>query len=333
MSDIGDLGLPSYPTLPASLPSDPTEHEQPHFASLPPTTSNNNNSTTWGIPSPSSHPPGRGGIETADNVGNPFHSMEITSPLLSFQGQNVTTSSVYPRTSSPYSTLEDIPNSISHIPPSITSNMNSEYAASGGLSSMGESVVPQSYQGVGVAPQSYQGTGVAPESYQSSMSHQFTVSGSPLLPAATMDSPRSTSYMNECIPSRELPPHDSVGNSAASMAHRVQDLEKLCAKLQRERAYMEEMFGRQRKSFMNQMAHSDAELSMCKQKIDSYAEEVRELSVHVMTKDEQLKDCTIAAGITEASIREMFDADRVKYEEEIASLRKIVSGEYSIASM
>lgn len=86
-------------------------------------------------------------------------------------------------------------------------------------------------------------------------------------------------------------------------------------------------FGRQRKSFMNQMAHSDAQLAHLKRSVDKYSKEVQELSKLVLVRDEELQNVTIAAGITEATIRERFDEDRVKYEEEIASLRKIVTGE------
>ena len=304
MSDLGDFGLPSYPTFPTSSPSNPTEHEQPLPFSLPSTTSRNNR-TTWGMPTAPSQPLAIRGLATTGGAGNPFHSMDYTSPSLSVHGQDATMSSVYPITSSPYSTLEDISNSISHTPPSISSNMNSHCAASGGLSSL-------------------MGTG---QVLQSSNTHQFTVSGSPLLPADTLDFPRSKSYMSECTPVSELPPQESLINSPDSMVLRVQCLEKLCAKLQKERAEMEEMFGRQRKSFMNQMCQSDAQLSICKKRIDSYTSEVKELSAQVLSKDKQLNDCTIAAHIKEESIREMFDADRVKYEEEIASLTKIVSGE------
>lgn len=96
---------------------------------------------------------------------------------------------------------------------------------------------------------------------------------------------------------------------------------------------MEEDFGRQRKSFMNQMAQCDAKVSQYKHNLDKYSKEVQELSRVVLRKEEELQNVTIAAGITEATIRETFDADRVKYEEEIASLRKIVSGELLVQSL
>lgn len=118
----------------------------------------------------------------------------------------------------------------------------------------------------------------------------------------------------------------SSSTAVGTLEIRVKHLEQLCGKLSREKAEMEEGFGRQRKSFMNQMAQTDAKLSLCKHTIDKYAKEVEELSKQVLAKDEELQNVTIAAGITEATIRERFDAEKVKYEEEIASLRKIVSG-------
>ena len=78
---------------------------------------------------------------------------------------------------------------------------------------------------------------------------------------------------------------------------------------------------------MNQMAQCDAKVSRYKHNLDKYSKEVQELSKVVLRKEEELQNVTIAAGITEATIRENFDADRIKYEEEVASLRKIVSGE------
>lgn len=128
----------------------------------------------------------------------------------------------------------------------------------------------------------------------------------------------------------QSPSTNSVTDPNATSATRVKHLEALCGKLTREKADLAEEFGRQRKSFMNQMAHSDAQLTLCKQRVEKYSKEVQELSKQVMTKDEELQNVTIAAGITEATIRERFDAERVKYEEEIASLTKIVSGKTSL---
>lgn len=119
----------------------------------------------------------------------------------------------------------------------------------------------------------------------------------------------------------------SPGGSSNTLALRMRHLEELCGKLSREKSEMAEEFGRQRKSFMNQMAHCEGELSLYKHTAEKYTKEVQELSEVVLNKDEELQNVTIAAGITEATIRERFDADRIKYEEEIASLTKIVSGE------
>lgn len=141
---------------------------------------------------------------------------------------------------------------------------------------------------------------------------QRTTSGSPLTPDVSP------------LPSTTHP--SPAAGSSDSMALRIKYLEQLCGKLVREKNEMEEDFGRQRKSFMNQMAHSDAQLSLCRQKIDKSDGEIRELSKELLSKDEQLQNLSVAVRITEASVREKYDADRVKYEEEIASLRKIVSG-------
>lgn len=118
----------------------------------------------------------------------------------------------------------------------------------------------------------------------------------------------------------------STTSSPSTLTLRMEHLEDLCGKLTREKNEMKEEFGRQRKSFMNQMAQCDGKLSQYKHTAEKYSKEVQELSKVLLKKDEELQNVTIAAGITEATIREMFDADRVKYEEEIASLTKIVSG-------
>ena len=147
--------------------------------------------------------------------------------------------------------------------------------------------------------------------------HLRTSSGSPFsnVPASGVQS--SPMWTEPTRPSQE---------SVDTLKVRVKYFEKLCSKLSQEKNDMEEEFGRQRKSFMNQMGQTDAELSRYRHTIDKYAKEVQELSKQVLARDEELQNVTIAAGITEATIRERFDVDRVKYEEEIASLTKIVSG-------
>lgn len=160
----------------------------------------------------------------------------------------------------------------------------------------------------------------SPYELQTNNARQRTVSGSPLT-----DSSDCTNYSPRVASSVQTPP---TFPSADTTALRVKHLEDLCGKLSREKMELKEDFGRQRKSFMNQMAFCDSQLSLCKQTVDRYSKEVQELSKEVLIRDEELQNVTVAARITEAGLREGFDADRVKYEEEIASLRIIVSGEY-----
>ena len=154
---------------------------------------------------------------------------------------------------------------------------------------------------------------------QSNNPRHRTVSGSPLT-----DSIEAVNYSPHLGSSVQTPP---TFPPADTTALRVKHLEDLCGKLSREKVEMKEDFGRQRKSFMNQMAFCDSQLSLTKKTVDKYSKELQELSKEVLTRDEELQNVTVAARITEASLREKFDADRVKYEEEIASLRIIVSGE------
>ncbi len=140
----------------------------------------------------------------------------------------------------------------------------------------------------------------------------------------------SGSPTTDSLARSNVPPHDYTplsGDASAPLQLHLKHLEQLCSKLNQGKKKVEEDFGRQRKSFMNHMGHLEAQLTLCKQTVDKYGQEIRELSKQVLYKDEELNNVSIAAGITEATIRERFDEDRVKYEEEIASLRKIVSGE------
>ena len=97
--------------------------------------------------------------------------------------------------------------------------------------------------------------------------------------------------------------------------------------MRREKEQSEVEFGRQRKMFMNHMTEVDNELSLAKQTNMKLSDEVRELSTQLLYKDEELKSVAAASKMTQAQYREAFDADRVKYEEEIASLRQLISGE------
>ena len=121
-------------------------------------------------------------------------------------------------------------------------------------------------------------------------------------------------------------PIPSSPSSSSSPHLRIHYLEQLCMTYKREKDEREEEFGRQRKVFMNHMTELDNEISLTKQTNLKLSEEVRDLSTQLLYKDEELKSIAAASKITEAQHREAFDADRVKYEEEIASLRQILDG-------
>ena len=77
---------------------------------------------------------------------------------------------------------------------------------------------------------------------------------------------------------------------------------------------------------MNHMTELDTQVSITKQTNAKLSDEVRQLSTQLLYKDEELKSTAAASKLAEAQHREAFDADRVKYEEEIASLRQILDG-------
>ena len=117
-------------------------------------------------------------------------------------------------------------------------------------------------------------------------------------------------------------------NPTSTSPHlRIHYLEQLCMTLRREKEQLEGEFGRQRKMFMNHMTELENEISLAKQTNKKLSEEVRELSTQLLYRDEELKSVTTASKMAEAQNREAFDVDRVKYEEEIASLRQILDGE------
>ena len=120
----------------------------------------------------------------------------------------------------------------------------------------------------------------------------------------------------------------SVPNPTSSSPHlRIHYLEQLCMTLRREKEQLEGEFGRQRKMFMNHMTELENEISLTKQTNKKLSEEVRELSTQLLYRDEELKSVTTSSKMADAQNREAFDVDRVKYEEEIASLRQILNGE------
>lgn len=77
---------------------------------------------------------------------------------------------------------------------------------------------------------------------------------------------------------------------------------------------------------MNHMTELEGKVSLAGQTNSKLSEEVRELSTQLLYRDEELKSVAAASKLTEAQHREAFDVDRVKYEEEIASLRQILDG-------
>lgn len=313
MSDLGEFGspLPSYPTLPGSMErpysNDPVS--DPASNSAPPTT----------VPDPSRELR----LATPDELGYPLSSAVGPMSL----GYNTSPQQQRYQSMQPQSRRNTEPDSGAHsllhseqvlsLP---TDNTSNYYSLSPGL----DGSTPTTTSNVPIYATVRKPHTSTPSLHSATPTQASarlrTVSGSP----ATADS-GSLDFSSQSPPI-QYPPTSSMTDPGI-LTIRVKHWESLCGKLTREKSDMAEAFGRQRKSFMNQMAHSDAQLTLCKQRVEKYSVEVQELSKQVLTKDEELQNVTIAAGITEATIRERFDVERVKYEEEIASLSKIVSGE------
>lgn len=319
MSDLGDFGshLPSYPTLP-SPPKSMDHHYQSELASDPtPTISTPMAAAAAShvsLHQPHFVPPSDLRWAALDDVGYPSWNQSVVDPVTSGLNQQ------YPQPLNRRSIDSDNSHSTPPDPLSLISSSNSLLSSDGSSSAAINSSSVPIYATVRKPHSSAQHTAA-----QTNV-RQRTVSGSPFT------APITSGIVNLSLshpPLIQSSPAASSTNSTATLALRVQHLEQLCGKMKRERSEMEEEFGRQRKSFMNQMARSDAQLSLGKHNADKYSKEVQELSKQVLFKDEELQNVTIAAGITEATLRERFDTDRVKYEEEIASLRKIVSGNHS----
>ena len=139
--------------------------------------------------------------------------------------------------------------------------------------------------------------------------------------------PQSGSPMVQTAGAPVVPPPAALNPTSTSPHLRIHYLEQLCMTLRREKEQLEGEFGRQRKMFMNHVTELDNQISLSKQTNTKLSEEVRDLSTQLLYKDEELKSVTAASKMTDAQNREAFDVDRVKYEEEIASLRQIVDGE------
>jgi chromosome segregation ATPase len=101
-------------------------------------------------------------------------------------------------------------------------------------------------------------------------------------------------------------------------------MEALCQDLQREKSAMDEQFGQQRKKFMNIMVQKDTELSDVKKSVEQFSRECQQLRQQLKVKEEEILYMDKARKGMEYATREAFDADRIKYEEEIASLHRII---------
>ena len=152
----------------------------------------------------------------------------------------------------------------------------------------------------------------------------FLYSGSTSLPSTSQVRSTSVGARPQVVATASLGAPRSLPTE--NLALRVQYLESVCGSLQREKKGMEEEFGRQRKKFMNNMIQMEAELNLQKQTVEKFSNEVRELSTQLLTRDEELNNLQMVSRLSDSSVREMFDAERVKYEEEIASLRGKIEG-------
>ncbi|XP_003387387.1 PREDICTED: myosin-11-like [Amphimedon queenslandica] len=124
-------------------------------------------------------------------------------------------------------------------------------------------------------------------------------------------------------PTMSLSPSSSVGPSdggsnPSTLALRVKYLEGMVSRLTSEKKGMEEEFGRQRKRFMEQMISSEGEMKKFNEILKKNKQQIETLNVSLLQKDEEMSSM---AKTMNASLRETFDSDRVKYEEEISILK------------
>ena len=125
--------------------------------------------------------------------------------------------------------------------------------------------------------------------------------------------PLSPSYN----PSSSLPATPTLDSN--TLLVRLQYQEQLCAQMVREKRAMEEEFGRQRKSFMSQMVVSEQTYEANKNR---FIEQIKSLEDKLLRNNEEIVSIQQKAQIRDSKTREAFDADRVKYEEEISSLKQ-----------
>ena len=128
--------------------------------------------------------------------------------------------------------------------------------------------------------------------------------------------------------------------SPSTLALRLKYLESIVSRLTAEKKGMEEEFGRQRKRFMEQMISSEGEregereskvkplfkgeMKKFKEILKKNKQQIESLNVNLLQKDEEMNSM---AKTMNASLRETFDSDRVKYEEEISILKLKLQGQ------
>lgn len=97
---------------------------------------------------------------------------------------------------------------------------------------------------------------------------------------------------------------------------RLQYLESIVARLEKEKKAMEEEFGRQRKKFMSQMMQTESDINLTKQSLSQHIKEIEDLHLKLLGKEKELKSC-------QQSISE-FQSERLKYNEDILSLKHMI---------
>jgi hypothetical protein len=100
---------------------------------------------------------------------------------------------------------------------------------------------------------------------------------------------------------------------------RQQYLEGMISRLTKEKAAMEEEFGRQRKKFMNQMVQAEGESKLMQQSLMRHVQQIESLNKALLDKEEQM---TSHRKSTQLRLQEKFDAERTTYEQEIGSLKQ-----------
>jgi len=330
MSDLGDSNLPSYPTFPATTSSDSaftSEHDCSRTSPLVPTPGNSMENPE-GLVVPQ---------DRIDNSSNVMNSSLASNNSLSYYGLSSPMQSDTVVRPTPYTQPAATVGASSNFntqTPSVESRASATYQAPGNgfslLGQTGTSSAAMESPGVWGSTSVSQVTGnpfssvelnIRPELWQPARQQQKESHFSSHLSASRLATTESVA-VGDGICNVGGTGLGGSGGSDGTVAFRIQALEQLCDQLNKERGEMEEMFGRQRKTFMNQMSLTEKQLTTCKARIDSYEKEVHSLKEEIADMEKQLTDSAIRA----AGIRESFDADRVKYEEEIASLKAIVTG-------